>query len=919
MNSTEIAALSPEAKRALLAELLQNRTAVVVPVEPISKPASPVATHPYEAFVNPHLGAILRAAGMDKRYVRGEGCYLYDDKGTRYLDFTGAYGALPFGFNPPEICQAAMEVFQAGEPSFIQPSALEAAGDLAQQLIEIAPGNLRYVTFTNSGAEAVEAAIKLARAATGRMGILSTENSFHGKTLGALSATGRSRYQTAFGAPVAGFTRIPFGDVPALESALKQHRNDLAAFIVEPIQGEGGVVAAPPNYLREARRLCTEYGILLILDEIQTGLGRTGRLFACDEEGIAPDILTLAKALGGGIVPIGAVLCTADCYTEEFAMKHTSTFANNTLCCRVGIRSLDLILRNAQELVQRVAHNGQFLKSGLEALQREFPNLIKSVRGRGYLLGLELTTDFGDFERQSLMSFMAEQESLVLALCTYMLNVERIRLAPTLFGARVMRIEPPLTATAEMCREFLAALKRALIQIDSCHTEQFVGHLVGRQTVPADAASHRSRRNVARRSADPTEGRWGFVAHPLDLANYAEIDTGLQNFTRQELRELTGRLNNCQLNDLEDTLIIGSARIVSPKATSYGELMAVSYTAEELMQMTNAQAVDKVRSAVLLARDRGAQIVGLGGYTSIVTQNALALGDLNIPLTTGNSYTVVSTLETLETVARNLGRSLNTMNLAIVGATGSIGRATAILAGEHVRSLVLAGNPRHAERSRQRLAHVAEELILHLAQAVRAGRDFPRESLASVLLAKGLLDGDMTPDRIASCVSFLHNEQRLILTAEENLSLRNCDLVVTATSNPHSLFGADSLKSGAVLCDISRPSNVGAALRAARPDVLVLDAGIVALPGKPDIGLEYGLPPGCTYACMAETMLMGLERRFAAGSVGADLSSHFILELQNLALKHGFGLADLQSSGQTVTAQDWSRLRSFTNRYTPGV
>jgi acetylornithine/succinyldiaminopimelate/putrescine aminotransferase/predicted amino acid dehydrogenase len=909
MNAAEISELTPEAKRALLAELLQNRAAVASPMELADKPKASLAAHPYETYVNPHLGAILRAAGMDKQYVRGEGCYLYDDKGTRYLDFTGAYGALPFGFNPPEICQAVMEVIEVGEPSFIQPSALSAAGELGKRLIEIAPGNLRYVTFTNSGAESVEAAIKLARAATGRRGILSTENSFHGKTLGALSATGRTRYQEAFGAPVPGFTRIPFGDVSALEATLKQHRETLAAFIVEPIQGEGGVVAAPPGYLREARKLCTEYGVLLILDEIQTGLGRTGKLFACDEEGVAPDILTLAKALGGGIVPIGAVLCTADCYTEEFAMKHTSTFANNTLCCRVGLRSLDLILRNRQELVGRVARNGHFLKSGLEELQREFPHLIKSVRGRGYLLGLELTTDSGAFGRQSLMSFMAAQESLVLALCSYMLNIEHIRLAPTLFGARVMRIEPPLTATEGMCRGFLDALRRALVQIDSCNTAQFVGHLVGHAAIPTDAASQRPRRTVARRSADPNEGRWGFVAHPLDLANYMDIDAGLQQFTQAELKELTERLNNCQLNDLDDALVIGSARIVSPKATTYGELLAVPYTAEELMQMSNAEAVNKVRSAVCLAQARGAQIVGLGGYTSIVTQNALALADVEIPLTTGNSYTVVSTLETLETVAQNLGRTLTKMKLAIVGATGSIGRAVSILIGEQAGQVLLAGNPRHAERSRIRLTQVAQEAVLHLANLLQRGVDFPPDSWGSVLRARGLLHAEMTPERAAKCVEMLCGEGRLILTAEQNLPLSDCDIIVTATSNPHHLFTPDALKSGAVLCDISRPSNVSPVLRAARPDVLVLDAGIVELPGKPDIGLEYGLPPGSTYACMAETMLLGLERYFVAGSVGTDLRPAFILELQNLARKHGFHLAALQSAGNTVTAADWARFR----------
>jgi len=249
--------------------------------------------------------------------VRGEGNYLYDAEGKRYLDFIAAYGALPFGFNPPEIWGALEEVRDNAWPSFIQPSALEAAGELARRLIELAPPGLKYVTFTNSGAETVEVAIKMARSATGRMGILSTINSFHGKTLGALSATGKEYYQAPFGAPVPGFKSIPYGDLEALQEELENNGSGYAAFIVEPVQGEGGIVVPGAGYLSRAKEICCEHGLLFILDEIQTGLGRTGRLFACEEEGLSPDLLLLAKALGGGLYPIGACLSTAAAYTKR--------------------------------------------------------------------------------------------------------------------------------------------------------------------------------------------------------------------------------------------------------------------------------------------------------------------------------------------------------------------------------------------------------------------------------------------------------------------------------------------------------------------------------------------------------------------------------------------------------------------------
>ena len=182
---------------------------------------------------------------LDKRFVRGEGCELIDDDGRRYLDCIAAYGALPFGFNPAEIWQSLLDVQRNCEPSFVQPALLDAAGELAERLLAIAPSNLRYVTFANSGAETVEACIKLCRIATGRMGILSASNSFHGKTLGALSATGNPHYQAGFGAPSSDFHTIPYGDVEALRHELETRPGHYAAFLVEPIQGEGGIVVPP--------------------------------------------------------------------------------------------------------------------------------------------------------------------------------------------------------------------------------------------------------------------------------------------------------------------------------------------------------------------------------------------------------------------------------------------------------------------------------------------------------------------------------------------------------------------------------------------------------------------------------------------------------------------------------------------------
>ena len=310
-------------------------------------------------LLNPTLINILESFGLDKNYVKGEGSYLTDDQGIRYLDFISQYGAVPFGYNPEFIWETLSSVRERKLPSLVQPSLPGEALRLANMLAQCSPGELCYATFCQSGTEAVEAALKLARSTTGREIIISTHNSFHGKTLGSLSATGKPSYQTPFRAPAPGFIKIPYNDAASLRQVLEDHHDEVAAFILELVQGEGGVVMGKSDYLREAQQICREFGVLFIVDEIQTGLGRTGRLFACEHVGLEPDILTLAKALGGGLVPLGVCLSSPAAWNEDFGMLHSSTFANNNVTCAVGIAVLERLCANEQSLIKEIAVKGE--------------------------------------------------------------------------------------------------------------------------------------------------------------------------------------------------------------------------------------------------------------------------------------------------------------------------------------------------------------------------------------------------------------------------------------------------------------------------------------------------------------------------------------------------------------------------------
>jgi putrescine aminotransferase len=382
----------------------------------------------YIRYVNPTALNLLRLAGFDKVEATGSGAVLADTDGKEYIDCLGGYGVFSLGHAHPEVIDAVhaqMRRLPLSSKTFLnQPLA-----DLAERLAQLTPGDLQFSFFCNSGAEAAEGAIKFARMATGRTRILTAEGSYHGKTLGALSASGRDKYKAPFEPLLPGFSTILFGDCAALEAAMD---DTVAAVMLEPIQGENGIHVAPENYLPLARTLCDKHGALLIFDEVQTGLGRTGTLFACEQWGVAPDILTLAKALGGGVMPIGAVVGTPAVWDKVFAENpylHTSTFGGNQAACTAALATLAIIERD--NLCEAARVQGAKLHAALDSVREAHPDLLKEVRGRGLMLGVEFTDpDIGKLAIGSMV------HGGVVA-------------AYTLNNPNVMRFEPPLVITDE--------------------------------------------------------------------------------------------------------------------------------------------------------------------------------------------------------------------------------------------------------------------------------------------------------------------------------------------------------------------------------------------------------------------------------------------------------------------------------------
>jgi putrescine aminotransferase len=326
-------------------------------------------------------------------------------------------------------------------PASVRAMPRPAEADLAALLAEVTPGDLRFSFFCHSGSEANEGAIKLARLATGKPGIIATEGAFHGKTMGALSASGRDKYRKPFQPLVPGFKHVPFGDADALEGAIDDRTG---AFMVEPIQGEAGVRIPPDDYLPRVREICDRHGILLIVDEVQTGMGRTGRMFACEHAGIVPDILTTAKGLGGGVMPLGAFTARPHLWEKMTAdpFLHSSTMGGNQAACAAGVATIRTILE--ENLLPRATEMGDLLLAGLRELQRRHASLIRDVRGKGLLLGVE-------FENSDIALLVAGW-ALPRGLIAYF----------SLNNPTVLRIAPPLIITREQIATGLDRLDGAL-------------------------------------------------------------------------------------------------------------------------------------------------------------------------------------------------------------------------------------------------------------------------------------------------------------------------------------------------------------------------------------------------------------------------------------------------------------------------
>jgi putrescine aminotransferase len=412
-----------------------------------------LVTRTVEGFrdhVNPGFLEYRKAVSTDYTAVEWRDCgaTFTDVRGREFIDCLGGYGIYNVGHRHPTVLTAVTD--QLRRQALHSQELLDPLRALlADLLADVLPGDLQYSFFTNSGTESVEGALKLAMLATGRRPLLAATGGFHGKSLGSLSVTAKAVFRRPY-LPLLRVVHVPFGDGDALEAALRSADfvgDPFAAVILEPIQGEGGINPPPDAYLPQVRQACDRYGTLLILDEVQTGMGRTGRLWACEHWGVVPDIIALGKAFGGGVIPAGAFAATAALWEPMIPnpFLHTTTFGGNPLACAAALATFHVLFR--EDLIERAECEGSYFLDGLRRVGGRFPGLVVAARGRGLMLGVEFVSDEAGYE---VARGLFERGVLV---------------AGTLINARVLRFEPPLTIAREQIDRVLEILDGTLQQV----------------------------------------------------------------------------------------------------------------------------------------------------------------------------------------------------------------------------------------------------------------------------------------------------------------------------------------------------------------------------------------------------------------------------------------------------------------------
>ncbi len=741
---------------------------------------------------------------------------------------------------------------------------------------------------------------------------LAIESAFHGKSTGSLKLTNNPTYRTPWRRIGLRAAFLPHGDAAAIRREMDSARTsyidlelseegelrvsekpfvNISACFVEPIQGEGGIRELSVDYLRALRAAATEGGFPLVIDEIQSGMGRTGTFLASEPSGVRGDYYLLSKTLGGGLAKLSALLVDRERYAEEYGYLHTSTFADDDFSSAVGLEVLDVI--ESEKVAERAKAAGDHLLARLRDVAARHPLVVKDVRGRGLMVGVELAREV--HSSAPLIRVLSEQNLLGFFVSGWLLHEQGVRVAPTLSAHGTIRLEPSAYIERADIDRFVAALEVLCGVLESADSYRLARYLVGRAREPEHGAAPPSRDEPAftreKYHPSPYARKVAFIGHFLEAHDLKDWDKGLEPFTGAECERFLDRTQRLLEPFMVERKELRSITGEVVNLTVVGVPFTAQNALEALRSGDTRWIVEQLEKAVGLAKRLGCSIVGFGGYTSIVTENCTALKEEEVALTSGNSLAAVAGLEALESAARRVG--IERTRLGVLGATGNIGAVLAEVAADHSADIVLVGRP----GARKRLERVAGEV--YFGAWKRLTRQGATDGLAGVIgdteTLRRLRPGSV--ERIGEAIR-AGLEQELggrapVRVSEDLASLRACNAIISATNAARPVVGPEHLGPGPiVISDVAAPRDVDPRVSRERHDVVVLRGGLVRAPLGQELAIGgMRLDEGQLYGCLAETLLLGLSGSGENFSYGKLTSSH-LRRIRELARLHGFSIEE---------------------------
>ncbi len=956
----------------------------------------------YQQHVKPQLSKILAALGLDVAYTRAEGDTLYyrgvDGGEVAVLDLIGGYGSTILGHHHPAITAAAHELLDRQVPVHAQFSLRERAGELAARLNHIVQRELKSdetfnVSFANSGAEAIEIAIKHAelervlklealldeitlnieyvqrairrgdaripadvyRHASIREQVFDVRNfeelivglvnhntaqlvkrpifvvlekSFHGKLIGSVQLTHNKHFRRPF--QYFGLnTRFVSPHAPAqLERIVAEESlvlYDLAceggevrivernlpifsAFLVEPIQGEGGVHCLDAEFAKLIRKTCNQLDCPLIVDEIQSGMGRSGSFFASSRIGLRGDYYTLSKSLGGGLAKISATLIRKSRLRKEFSLIHSSTFAEDDFSAGIALQVLDLLEAGEGSAYRQVQTLGASLSAALQAVREAYPDVIREVRGMGLFIGIEFHSQKN--AASAIIRGSACNDAFGYMLCAYMLRERQIRIAPTASAPNVLRLEPSLLLSAAD----VARIGAAFGNLCEIVRKQDALHLVYPLTSSRRAKPRTSIEDFrdAFPASAPTLDRFAptrpvrriaFLNHLIAPQDLAEVDPSLACLNAEELCAFV-----LKMEPAKKAAPYPPVRIHSPTGSAVDFILyPLCIASEQMAQYLVNGEIDAIRDdieeRIEAAKSDGCEIAGLGMYTSIVTNNCTSLRVPDMACTSGNALTIAMAMQAIDKAVAGTGKAVHELTAVVVGAAGNIASTYASLLSEKTSRIILLGSERDGSVSRlnKTVCNIYDDAWQeicsmqpqHLGQL--AGK-LAQEPLIRDWLAHGTAPRRDCGRAIANHLRQRYGEDPYLRVSTDRRLIREGRIVLCAANHPQPFLTAEDFREGAIVCDIAVPNNVVAGITVKRPDLIYQQGGIVATPNGESLhpGARAFLAEGQLFACMAETVILGLagfERHYSYGQI----TKRQVREIAALAEMHGFRLADYKT------------------------